>query len=340
MIKKQIVFTDVKKAELITEELPSELEPKQVLIKTSYTTISCGTERANLIGDKNTVANDANSTVPLFPKRLGYNCSGVVVAIGSEVENIKVGDRVVAYWSKHASYNLLNESNVVKIEYDNIDMQTAAMSFISTFPLAAIRKTKLEIGESGMVMGLGILGLIAVSLLRVAGATPVIAVDPNKERREAALKFGADYAFDPFEKDFAEKVKEVTNGGVNAAIEVTGVGAGLDEALDCMAKYGRISLLGCTRDSHFEIDYYHKIHYPGIQLIGAHTNARPLQESYPGYYTHVDDIKAVLKLCAMGRLDLKSMINEVHSPEECGEVYYRLADDKNFPQVVQFKWND
>jgi len=340
MKKNQIVFTDVKKAELITEELPSELAPKQVLIKTSYTTISCGTERANLMGDKNTAANDANSTAPLFPKRLGYNCSGVVIDVGNEVKNVKIGDRVVGYWSKHASYNLLNESNVVKIEYDDIDMQTAAMSFISTFPLAAIRKTKIEVGESGMVMGLGILGLIAVSLLRVAGAAPVIAVDPNKERREAALKFGADYAFDPFEKDFAEKVKAVTGKGVNVAIEVTGVGAGLDEALDCMAKYGRIALLGCTRDSHFEIDYYHKVHFPGIQLIGAHTNARPSQESYPAYYTHVDDIKAVLKLCAMGRLDLKSMINEVHSPEECAQIYRRLADDKNFPQVVQFKWND
>ena len=63
--------------------------------------------------------------------------------------------------------------------------------------------------------------ILAVALARTAGAVPVIAVDPVKERRDKALKFGADYAFDPFEEGFEEKVKAVTNGGVNVAIDVT-----------------------------------------------------------------------------------------------------------------------
>ena len=138
-------------------------------------------------------------------------------------------------------------------------MQDAALLHICTFPLAAVRKTRLEIGESMMVMGLGILGLIAVQLAHVAGATPVIAVDPVKERREKALRFGADYALDPFEEGFSEKVKELTGGGVNTAIEVTGLGAGLNQTLDCMAKFGRVALLGCTRDSNFTVDYYRKV---------------------------------------------------------------------------------
>ena len=66
------------------------------------------------------------------------------------------------------------------------------MALISTFPLAAIRKAKLEIGASAMVMGLGILGIFAVQEFKAAGAYPIIAVDPVKERREFALKFGAD----------------------------------------------------------------------------------------------------------------------------------------------------
>jgi threonine dehydrogenase-like Zn-dependent dehydrogenase len=240
----------------------------------------------------------------------------------------------------HSNYNIVPESSVVKIEDDSVSYEDAAISFIATFPLAAIRKTKLEIGEPLMVMGLGILGQIAVKLARIAGACPIIACDPKKERREEALKHGADYVFDPLDKDFASKVKAVSGGGVKVAIEVTGVGAGLDETLDCMAKFGRVALLGCTRSSDFTIDYYRKVHGPGITLVGAHTNARASVESSHGNYTHHDDIKAVLKLCANGRLCLRDIIKETHKPADCADVYTRLADDKNFPIGVQFDWRE
>jgi hypothetical protein len=77
------------------------------------------------------------------------------------------------------------------------------------------------------------------------------------------------------------------------AIEVTGNGGALDGVLDCMARFGRVALLGCTRSSDFTIDYYRKVHGPGITLIGAHTNARPQYESHHGWWTTADDIRAV-----------------------------------------------
>lgn len=333
---KQIVFTKVNTAELldVEEQKPAE---KHVKVKTYFSTVSCGTEKANITGDPSCSPGEGKAVV--FPKALGYSSSGVVEEIGEGVTKVKVGDRVVVYWGLHKSHNVVHENNVVKIEDEKISFEEAAVSFITTFPMAAIRKTRLEMGESCLVMGLGLLGQLAVKLARVGGAVPIIAVDPVKERREEAIKNGADYAFDPFEEDFAEKVKAVTNGGAKVAIEVTGVGAGLDGALDCMAKFGRVALLGCTRNSDFTIDYYRKVHGPGITLVGAHTIARPEELSYPGYFTHVDDIKASLALCAGGRLELESMIKETHSPADCTEVYTRLVNDRNFPVLVQFDWN-
>lgn len=108
----------------------------------------------------------------------------------------------------------------------------------------------------------------------------------------------------PCQEDFARQVKDATHGGVNTAIEVTGVGAGFNEALDCMAKFGRVALLGCTRNADFTVDYYKKIHGPGITVIGAHTIARPNVESHPGWFTHRDDIQAALRLCAGGAAEL------------------------------------
>ena len=135
-----------------------------------------------------------------------------------------------------------------------------------------------------------------------------------------------------------EKVKKVTKGGANIAIEVTGIGAGLNQTLDCMARYGRVALLGCTRNSDFSVDFYRKVHGPGISLIGAHAFARPKLDSYPGWFTQKDDIKSIMRLCEFGRIDLKKMIFETHSPMECTEVYTRLVSDRNFPPVVQFDW--
>ncbi len=336
---KQIVFTAVNTAELLdmgsfdTDQLPAS----HVVVKTAVSNISNGTEKANITGNPNISICEEESFT--FPRYLGYSSAGEVVAIGSAVTSVKVGDRVVVYDGYHKNYNIMPERKVVKIPSTKISFNEAAVSYISTFPLGAVRKTEVELGESAMVMGLGILGQCAVKYLKSAGAVPVIAVDPIEERREQALLSGADYVLDPTEPNFANKVKELTNGGVNACVEVTGLGVGLNQALDCMAKYGRIALLGCTRDSNFIIDYYRKVHGPGIKLIGAHTAARPFYESSPAYFTTVDDIKSALKLIQYNRFELKDLIKEIHSPADCKKVFLRLATDKNFPICVQFDWS-
>ncbi len=334
MKNQTIVFTRINQAELLESERPIPSD-HEILVRTEFSTISCGTEKANLTGDPN-VSTVKNAEVK-FPRFSGYSSSGTVIGKGKSVTDFEIGDRVAMFWSQHKKYNCLPASRAVKIG-SQLSMQAAALFHIATFPLAAIRKTRLEIGESMMVMGLGILGLFAVRLAHAAGATPVIAVDPVPKRREKALAFGADYALDPFEEGFAEKVKALTEGGVKTAIEVTGLGAGLNQTLDCMAKFGRVALLGCTRDSDFTVDYYRKVHGPGIQLIGAHTMARPSCESAPGYFTAEDDMKTLIKLCALGRIRFDDMIDRVCSPADCTEVYSELINDRHFPTVVQFDW--
>lgn len=337
MKNRQIVFTAPCCAELLETETGSP-GPGTVLVKTAYSTVSSGTERANLIGDTNiSIVRGSGEGPAKFPRTLGYSSSGIVEAVGDGVRSVSPGDRVAVSWGTHSRYQLMHEKNVHLLEPEN-SLSEGAIVMIGTFPLAAIRKCRLEIGESALVMGLGVLGLTAVQLLRAAGACPVIAADPSSDRRNKALSLGADAAFDPFSPDFEEQVRKKAGGGVRTAIEVTGTGKALDQALDCMARFGRVALLGCTRHSDFTIDYYRKVHGPGISLIGAHTNARPAEESSPGLWTTRDDIRALLRLSALGRLHLETMIEEVHSPSEAPEVYARLAAEKQFP-AVQFDWS-
>ena len=329
MANQSILFTSPGIAELVDKPLP-QIKEDEVLIRILRTTVSAGTERANLVGDPN-----VSPKVP-FPRALGYSATGIVEAVGRDVTTVLVGDRVACSWTKHAQYCAVKESRVYPLSED-IGDDAGALVHIATFPAAAIRKCRLEFGESAIVMGLGVLGLITVELLRLAGAAPIIAVDPVAEKRELARKLGADHALDPFAPDFAQTVKEITGGGAAVAIEITGKGQGLDMVLDCMKKFGRVALLGCTRSSDFSIDYYKKVHGPGITLIGAHTNARPKHESAEGRWTEADDARAIIRLMQYQRLDLAHLVEEIHSPEEAPEIYTRLANSPAFP-IVQFDW--
>ncbi len=335
MNNKRIVFTSVGKAEFLDTPL-TDPNDNQVQVKIFASTISSGTERANLMGSKTTSWRVPEADKAVFPRYAGYSSAGVVLKVGKNVKDIGVGDRVALRWSTHTHIQNIDRSQVTKI--GDIAFSDAALFHISIFPLAAIRKCRLEIGESAVVMGMGVLGLCALSLLKAAGAAPIIAVDPDPLKREKALKSGADFALDPFDSNFSKTAKEITNGGAKVGIEVTGIGAGLDGILDCMAPFGRVALLGCTRSSDFSIDYYRKVHGPGITLIGAHTDARPQAESSTGWWTQADDMQAVATLHQMGRLKLSSLVDEIHSPEKATEIYNRLCNDKTFP-IVQFDWS-
>ena len=183
MTQKSIVFTQAYKAELLDEPVPDPGAGK-VLVKLAVSTISSGTERANLTGDVNiSIARDASS-VPVFPRRSGYSSSGVVEKVGEGVPSVKPGDRVTMSWSAHSQYACLDFNRVYRLD-DATSFHEAALWHIGTFPLAAIQKCRLEIGESAIVMGIGVLGMMAVKLLRQAGAVPVIAADPVAEKRKS-----------------------------------------------------------------------------------------------------------------------------------------------------------
>ena len=331
MKTKQILFTDFHKAELLEQEI-REIKENDVLVEMEYTVVSGGTERANIMGME-------NAGGMKFPKALGYCGVGRVLQIGSAVTSVAVGDRVLVYHGKHAKYNVRPENDITKVENEAIASLDAAFVIIASMGLGGVRKLEIELGESAMVMGLGLLGIFAVQFCRLSGAYPVIAADLNPARRELALKLGADYAFDPSEHDFVEQVKAVTKGtGVRATVEVTGVSAAMKQALECASFMGRISLLGCTRVSDCAVDYYQQVHRPGVKLIGAHNFVRPKVESYPHHWTHQDDCKAILDLIGAGRVQVAPIVSRVVSPEDAPEIYNQLCDDPAFPMGTVFDW--
>ena len=332
MKTKQIFFTKVHHAELQEVDV-REIGANEVLTEMEYTVVSGGTERAFLLG--------MNNTSQKFPMSMGYCGVGRVLQVGREVKSVSVGDRVLVYHGHHAKYNITPEIKVTKIESDAIESLDAAFVVIASMGLGGVRKLELELGESAMVMGLGLLGIFALQFCRVSGAYPVIAADLSQERRELALKLGADYAFDPSAPDFVEQIRAVTGGeGVRGTVEVSGASVAMKQALECASRMGRISLLGCTRVSDCAVDFYQQVHQPGVKLIGAHNFVRPLVESYPHHWTHQDDCKAILNLIGARRIQVSPIVSRVVSPEDATEIYNQLCDDPSFPMGTVFDWRN
>ncbi len=333
MIGTYIVFESIGRAVVKSFEV-TQPHPGEVLLENDYTVISAGTERANLMQLPNTGTAESG-----FPFRPGYCGAGRVSAVGDGVTSLKVGDRVVVNWGGHRSHTIKKAEATLRIDDNAIDLLDAAFAPIAAFSLLGVRKLRLEIGESVMIAGQGILGVFALQFASLSGAVPVLVADLHPDRRALALKLGAAAALSPAAADFVAQAKALTEGkGPQAVVEVTGSAAALQQALAYVAWEGRIALLGCTRVSDVPIDFYQHVHRRGISLIGAHTNARAKQESAPGHWTELDDYRAFLKLVAAGKVKTRPMISEVVSPATAPAVYQRLAEVKNPPLGIVFDW--
>ncbi len=161
MTGRYIVFESIAKAVLKPFEVPRP-GAGEVLLENDYTVVSAGTERANLLNLPNTSL--------AFPYHPGYSGIGRVMAIGDGVENAEIGDRALANSSGHRSHAVQKAADLTIVTDESAESLDAAFVVIGAMGLQGVRKLKLELGESAMVIGLGILGVFATQLAVIDGA--------------------------------------------------------------------------------------------------------------------------------------------------------------------------
>ena len=102
MKTEQIIFTSARRAELLPVECAAP-RAGEATVEMAFSAISAGTERANFVGDRNSTDMGENEEA-VFPRTVGYSCTGIVTAIGEGVTRVAVGDRVVVMWGKHRKH--------------------------------------------------------------------------------------------------------------------------------------------------------------------------------------------------------------------------------------------
>ena len=327
-----------------------------LLISTKKTLISAGTERmlvefgkANILDkarqqpDKVKMVLDKVGTDGLLstidavrskldqPLPLGYCNAGMVLE--SWVDGFAVGDRVVSN-GNHAEVVCVPKNLCAKIP-DEVDDESAAFTVLAAIGLQGIRLIEPTLGETVVVSGLGLIGLMTVQMLRANGCR-VLGVDFDSKRCDMAAKFGAETVDLSKGEDPISVAHSFSRGrGVDAVVVAVATDSDevMHQAAEMCRKRGRIVLVGVVglnlrRDDFFkkEITFQVSSSYgPGRYDADYEERGR----DYPvGFvrWTEQRNFEAVLDMMAVGSLDIKPLISHRYKIDEAVEAYGLLGD--------------
>ncbi len=264
---KALVLEEYKK--LVYKDVPDpEIKSTEVLVQVKACGI-CGSDVHGLDGS-------TGRRVP--PLIMGHEASGVIVETGDEVKGWKPGDRVTFdstvyplndWYTLEGKYNLSDNREVLGVspgtfrrngafaEYiavpqhilyripEKVSFEQAAMVEAAAVALHSINISGIKTGESCVIVGTGMIGIFILKLLKISGASKVIAIDISPFRIDQALKGGADYAFLSDEPDLDVKINALTNSrGADKSFEAVGSSESVNTAINTVRKGGTVVLVG------------------------------------------------------------------------------------------------
>jgi threonine dehydrogenase-like Zn-dependent dehydrogenase len=337
---RQATLVEAFKVEIREVDLPAPA-PNQILVETEASAISAGTELAVYTGTHQWLK-DPNLPDWKFPFRSGYSAAGKIVAVGSNIQGWKPGDRV-SYPGNHASHELLTIGHErgrwwkmpMTLSYDK-----AALACISRYGLGGVLRAGITLGRSVAVLGLGIIGQFALRCASGAGCYPVVGIDSVLMRRDAASAAGANHVIDPK----AEVQKQLSDflgtKGAEMVIDATGVPDAIPVAMSLACDGGQVIVVGSPRGRVKEVNFYDDLHRRYIEVLGAHGNMlfEPSHIRIPGAWDINKAQNWLLGALASGRLSTEKLVTHTIYPEGIQAAYEGLLKRKEEYLGVVVKW--
>lgn len=262
-----LLMREYKKLELTDMPLP-EIGPHDLLVRVK----ACGICGSDVHGF------DGSTGRRQPPIVMGHEAAGVIAEVGSAVTDFKPGDRVTfdstvycgnCHFCRRGDINLCDRRQVLGVscnefrrhgafaEYvavperiaaklpDSVPFEHAAMIEAVSIAVHAVNLTPIPLAASAVVVGSGMIGLLAIQALRLAGCGQVIAVDIDDAKLDMAARLGADAGFNPRKVDVPGAVRERTGGrGADVALEVVGATEPVKTAISSVRKGGTVTLVG------------------------------------------------------------------------------------------------
>ncbi len=306
MQAKRLLFPQVNQVTWETFELPAKPEPYTVVAESICSLVSGGTELAIFTGTHIGFALP-EPPFPLMPHRPGYALVGRVTALGSGVCGLAAGDRVFMEAGHGTFATADTRTHAVLPVPDAVADSHAALARMAGISFTALRLAPPQLGESVLIIGQGLVGLMAAQLYRLAGARPVVGADRLRARLALAEGFGV-VPLDTTDEPLPAGAARILGGlGADVVVEATGSPTLVPLALEAAARGGRVVLLGSTRGT-VSLDVYSQIHRKAIRLIGAHETALPFQSDRE--WSRLRNLHLALQLLASGELRTEGLITD------------------------------
>ncbi|WP_193783593.1 bi-domain-containing oxidoreductase [Streptomyces sp. E5N91] len=349
-------------------------KPGGVLVRTAYSLISTGTELMkvseagmSMLGKARSrpdqvakvVQSVATNGVPATYRKvmgkldsytpLGYSLCGVVEQVGEGIDDVKTGDLVACAGNEHALHAELNwvPRNLYAPVPDGLAPRDAAFGTVGSIALQGVRQGESRLGETALVIGLGLIGQLVVQLL-VASGVRVVGADPDAERCELAERLGAAACGDPASPAVEGAVAELTDGhGVDQVY--LAAGGGSNQPVELAARLcrdrGRVVDIGkCRLDLPWNA-YYEKeldVRFSRSYGPGRYDPEYELEgRDYPiGYvrWTERRNLACFLDLVARGRVDVAPLITRTADFDDAVETYRSLQDGALKAVAVLFRY--
>ncbi len=362
------ILQSFKTGETILEEVPApQVKRGHVLIRTTRSLVSLGTERmlvefgkSSLIAkarqqpDKVKMVLDKIKTDGLMPTLeavfnklgeplpLGYCNVGEVIGVGDGVDHVQIGDRVASN-GQHAEFVNVPKNLVAKIP-DNVTDEQATFTVIGSIALQGVRLVKPTLGETIIVTGLGLIGLLTAQLLKASGCR-VIGLDVAQDKLEIAQQMGIE-TINPVSSDPVKTVIQSTDGVGADAVIITASSKSNDiitQAAQMSRKRGRIILVGVIGLNLSRADFYEK--ELTFQVSCSYGPGR-YDDSYEQHgqdyplafvrWTEQRNFQAVLQAISTGSIQVDSLITEQIDIADYQKIYGNIGSSKSIGSILKY----
>jgi threonine dehydrogenase-like Zn-dependent dehydrogenase len=320
----------------------AQLGAEDVRIRTLYSGVSAGTELSQYRGTNPFMHrrwDEASrlfmaATEPSWPypvRNLGYEEVGEVVEVGPLVRDVRIGQRAFGTWG-HRTHHVARADLVrERLLPADADPRIGVFSHIGAVALNGVHDAAIRMGDLVVVFGLGAPGQIVAQAARASGAT-VVGVDPIRERREMALKLGADRVLDPGVGSVAETIKSETGGrGADVCIEVSGAAAALAEAIRTVAYSSRVVAMGFFQGETRGLILGEEFHHNRIELVCSQISGVAPGASHR--WSKLRLWKSAVRLQYEGRLNLLPLITHSVPFPDAPALFARI--DAGEPGMLQ-----
>lgn len=366
------LLEDVRKGNIDSYEVPGpELRPGGILVRTAFSAISAGTERAHREQVEKSIIGKAMARPDLVRQiidyarvegirsayqrvqtklntlsALGYSCAGTVLAVAEDVKEFVAGDQVACggvSFATHSEVNVVPKNLAVHVP-NNVSLDAASLAAIGAIAVQGLRQGQVAFGENVAVIGAGLVGAITVQLSKAAGCK-VIAVDVDSERVQHAVEMGANLGLAADDTITPAKVKDFTKYGADVAI-ITAASRStgpIELAAKLLRDRGRIVVVGDVDLGLARSIAYHK--ELSITLSRSYGPGRydPEYElrgiDYPiGYvrWTEKRNMEAFLDLLASRAINVDCLIEKRYSVEDGNRAYADLKSSHTYTALIEY----